>query len=148
MSIKEQILEDIKTAMREKESFKRDTLRLISSTFKQVEIDEKTTLDDERVLAILQTEIKKRDDSATQYKNAGREDLASKERDEIEIIKAYLPKQLSPEELESEIKAIINELNASSIKDLGAVMRAAREKIGAKSDGKSISSMAKKLLSE
>lgn len=148
MSIKEQILTDIKTAMKEKDVFKRDTLRLISSCFKQIEVDERVVLDDERVLSILQTEIKKRDDAATQYENAKRDDLAKKEKDEIQIIKSYLPKQLSQDELQAKIKSIIKELNATSLKDLGSVIAASRDEIGAKSDGKSISAMAKKLLSE
>lgn len=148
MNIREQILEDIKTAMKEKDNFKRDTLRLINSSLKQIEVDERIKLDDERTLSILQTEIKKRDDAISQYLNAKRDDLAKKEKDEIDIIKVYLPKQLSKEELEIEIANIIKDLNADSLKSLGAVIKEAREKIGAKSDGKSISEVAKKLLGD
>jgi len=144
MSIREQILEDIKTAMKQKDNFRRDTLRLINSVIKQVEVDERVEMTDEKVLPILQTQVKRRLDSASQYRDGGREDLAQNEEAEIKIINQYLPKQLSSNELENEIKAII--MNLGSDVNLGSVMKIAKEKIGARSDGKSISECAKKLL--
>lgn len=145
MTIREKILEDIKTAMKEKDNFRRDTLRLVNSVIKQVEVDERIEMTDDKVLPILQTQIKRRLDSASQYRSGNREDLASNEEAEIKIISEYLPKQLTLQELEAQIKEIIAELGAGA--NLGAVMKAAKEKIGAKSDGKSISDCAKKLLS-
>jgi gatB/yqey domain protein len=145
MTIREKILEDIKTAMKEKDNFRRDTLRLVNSVIKQVEVDERIEMTDDKVLPILQTQIKRRLDSASQYRAGNREDLASNEEAEIKIISEYLPKQLTLQELEAQIKEIIAELGAGA--NLGAVMKAAKEKIGAKSDGKSISDCAKKLLS-
>lgn len=145
MTIREKILEDIKTAMKEKDNFRRDTLRLVNSVIKQVEVDERIEMADDKVLPILQTQIKRRLDSASQYRAGNREDLASNEEAEIKIISEYLPKQLTLQELEAQIKEIIAELGAGA--NLGAVMKAAKEKIGAKSDGKSISDCAKKLLS-
>ncbi len=145
MTIREKILEDIKTAMKEKDNFRRDTLRLVNSVIKQVEVDERIEMTDDKVLPILQTQIKRRLDSASQYRAGNREDLASNEEAEIKIISEYLPKQLTLQELEAQIKEIISELGAGA--NLGAVMKAAKEKIGAKSDGKSISDCAKKLLS-
>lgn len=145
MTIREKILEDIKTAMKEKDNFRRDTLRLVNSVIKQVEVDERIEMIDDKVLPILQTQIKRRLDSASQYRAGNREDLASNEEAEIKIISEYLPKQLTLQELEAQIKEIIAELGAGA--NLGAVMKAAKEKIGAKSDGKSISDCAKKLLS-
>lgn len=144
MSIREQILEDIKTAMKQKDNFRRDTLRLINSVIKQVEVDERVEMTDEKVLPILQTQVKRRLDSASQYRDGGREDLAQNEEAEIKIINQYLPKQLSSNELENEIKAII--MNLGSDVNLGSVMKIAKEKIGARSDGKSISECAKKIL--
>ena len=91
MTIREQILEDIKTAMKEKDNFRRDTLRLINSVIKQVEVDERIEMTDEKVLPILQTQIKRRMDSIEQYKNGGRDDLAQNEQKEIDIINGYLP---------------------------------------------------------
>ncbi len=145
MTIREKILEDIKTAMKEKDNFRRDTLRLVNSVIKQVEVDERIEMTDDKVLPILQTQIKRRLDSASQYRAGNREDLASNEEAEIKIISEYLPKQLTLQELEAQIKEIIAELGAGA--NLGAVMKVAKEKIGAKSDGKSISDCAKKLLS-
>ena len=145
MTIREKILEDIKTAMKEKDNFRRDTLRLVNSVIKQVEVDERIEMTDDKVLPILQTQIKRRLDSASQYRAGNREDLASNEEAEIKIISEYLPKQLTLQELEAQIKEIIAELGAGA--NLGAVMKAAKEKIGAKSDGKSISDCAKKPLS-
>lgn len=145
MTIKERILEDIKSAMKEKDNFRRDTLRLVNSAIKQIEVDERVEMTDERVLAILQNQIKRRLDSVEQYKKGGREDLAANEENEIKIISEYLPKQLSQDELEKELKAVIAELGSGA--NIGAVIKIAKEKIGAKSDGKSISECAKKLLS-
>lgn len=147
MTIKEQILEDIKTAMKQKDNFRRDTLRLVSSAIKQVEVDQRVEMSDERVLEILQAQVKRRLDSITQYRNCGREDLASAEENEMKIIQEYMPKQLSDEELESELRGIISSLNANSMKDIGAVMKTAKEKFGATCDGKRINECAKKLLS-
>ncbi|WP_169785195.1 GatB/YqeY domain-containing protein [Campylobacter curvus] len=147
MSIREQILADIKEAMKSKNEFVRDTLRTINAALKQVEVDERIEMTDEVVLPLLQKEIKKRQDSVELYLKGGREDLANKERSEIDIIVKYLPKQLSDNELEEKIKQIIASVGASSIKELGAVMKAAKEQIGASADAKRISEVVKKLLS-
>ena len=134
MTIREKILEDIKTAMKEKDNFRRDTLRLVNSVIKQVEVDERIEMTDDKVLPILQTQIKRRLDSASQYRAGNREDLASNEEAEIKIISEYLPKQLTLQELEAQIKEIIAELGAGA--NLGAVMKAAKEQIGASADAK------------
>ena len=147
MSIREQILADIKEAMKSKSEFVRDTLRTINAALKQVEVDERIEMTDEVVLPLLQTEIKKRQDSVELYLKGGREDLANKERSEIDIIVKYLPKQLNDNELEEKIKQIIASVGASSIKELGAVMKAAKEQIGASADAKRISEVVKRLLS-
>ena len=147
MSIREQIMADIKEAMKSKNEFVRDTLRTINAALKQVEVDERIEMTDEIVLPLLQKEIKKRQDSVELYLKGGREDLANKERSEIDIIVKYLPKQLSDNELEKKIKQIIASVGASSIKELGAVMKAAKEQIGASADAKRISEVVKRLLS-
>ncbi|PSM51929.1 GatB/YqeY family protein [Campylobacter blaseri] len=147
MSVKEQIQNDVKTAMREKDNFKRDTLRTILSVFKQIEVDERVLIDDTRAFSIIQSEIKKRKDSIEQYLKGDRKDLADKEQSEIDVIISYLPRQLSKDELEAKLAEIITKTNATSIKDLGKVMKVAKEEIGSSSDGKNISECAKKLLS-
>lgn len=144
--VREQILEDIKTAMKSGDTVRRDALRMLNSTLKQIEVDERITLSDERVFSVLQTEIKRRNESAAQYKAGGREDLAQKELGEAEIIGAYLPKQLSDDELSAALNALLSELGATSAKDMGRVMKAAKEKFGASVDGKRLSEAVKSAL--
>ncbi|MDA3061578.1 MULTISPECIES: GatB/YqeY domain-containing protein [unclassified Campylobacter] len=144
--VREQILEDIKTAMKSGDTVRRDALRMLNSTLKQIEVDERITLSDERVFSVLQTEIKRRNESAAQYKTGGREDLAQKELGEAEIIGAYLPKQLSDDELSAALSALLGELGATSAKDMGRVMKAAKEKFGASVDGKRLSEAVKSAL--
>ena len=147
MSVKAQILNDIKAAMKAGNSFERDTLRMINSAFKQIEVDERVELDDARIFTILQSEIKRRNESATQYKNGGRDARVQKELGEIEIISRYLPKQLSDEELNAKISELIAQNGLNGIKDLGILMKLAKEAIGSACDGKRMSEAAKKALS-
>ncbi|WP_299040699.1 GatB/YqeY domain-containing protein [uncultured Campylobacter sp.] len=147
MSVKAQILNDIKAAMKAGNSFERDTLRMINSAFKQIEVDERVELDDARIFTILQSEIKRRNESATQYKNGDRDDLAQKELGEIEIISRYLPKQLSDDELNAKISELIAQNSLNGIKDLGILMKLAKDAIGSACDGKRMSEAAKKALS-
>ncbi|MDU2008570.1 MAG: GatB/YqeY domain-containing protein [Campylobacter concisus] len=142
MSIREQILADIKEAMKAKDEFKRDTLRTLNAALKQVEVDQRIEMTDEVVLPLLQKEIKKRSDSVELYLKGAREDLAKKEQSEIELIKAYLPAQLSDDELKEKIKSIIEKVG----KNLGAVMKMAKDEIGASAEAKRISMIAKELL--
>ena len=142
MSIREQILADIKEAMKAKDEFKRDTLRTLNAALKQVEVDQRIEMTDEVVLPLLQKEIKKRADSVELYLKGAREDLAKKEQSESELIKAYLPAQLSDEELKEKIKSIIEKVG----KNLGAVMKMAKDEIGASAEAKRISMIAKELL--
>ena len=142
MSIREQILADIKEAMKAKDEFKRDTLRTLNAALKQVEVDERIEMTDEVVLPLLQKEIKKRADSVELYLKGEREDLAKKEQGEIGLIKVYLPAQLSDEELKAKIEAIIQKAG----KNLGAVMKMAKDEIGASGEAKRISVIAKELL--
>ncbi|WP_107965368.1 GatB/YqeY domain-containing protein [Campylobacter concisus] len=142
MSIREQILADIKEAMKAKDEFKRDTLRTLNAALKQVEVDQRIEMTDEVVLPLLQKEIKKRADSVELYLKGAREDLAKKEQSEIELIKAYLPAQLSDDELKDKIKSIIEKVG----KNLGAVMKMAKDEIGASAEAKRISVIAKELL--
>ena len=142
MSIREQILADIKEAMKAKDEFKRDALRTLNAALKQVEVDQRIEMTDEVVLPLLQKEIKKRADSVELYLKGAREDLAKKEQSEIELIKAYLPAQLSDDELKEKIKSIIEKVG----KNLGAVMKMAKDEIGASAEAKRISMIAKELL--
>ena len=142
MSIREQILADIKEAMKAKDELKRDALRTLNAALKQVEVDQRIEMTDEVVLPLLQKEIKKRADSVELYLKGAREDLAKKEQSEIELIKTYLPAQLSDDELKEKIKSIIEKVG----KNLGAVMKTAKDEIGASAEAKRISMIAKELL--
>lgn len=147
MSLREQINNDIKTAMKAKDNAVRDALRLLSSAMKQIEVDERKELTDEDVIKIIQKQVKQRYDAMTQYKSAGREDLYEQEASEALIFEAYLPKQLSDDELESALRAIIAEVGATTLKEIGKIMGAASKTLGAQADGKRINECAKKLLS-
>ncbi len=143
----DQIKNDMKEAMKAKEVAKRDALRLLLSAFKQVEVDERKELSDEDVSKIIQKQVKQRQDSAAQYKEAGRDDLLEKEESEIAIFMVYMPKQLDDAELENVLKDIIAKVGAESMKDIGKVMGSASKELNGKADGKRINECAKKLLS-
>ncbi len=147
MSLKEKISQDLKEAMKAKDVAKRDALRLLSSAFKQIEVDERKELSDEDIIKIIQKQIKSRNDSASQYKEAGRDELAQKELDEIAYYEVYLPAQLSDEELESAVKSIIEKVGATTMKDMGKVMGMANKELSGSADGKRISECVKKALS-
>ncbi|EAK4555864.1 GatB/YqeY domain-containing protein [Campylobacter coli] len=146
MNLKEQILNDIKEAMKQKDDFKRDTLRTLNAAFKQVEVDERIELSDERILKIIASEIKKRKDAIELYSKGGREDLAQKEQKEIALFESYLPQQLSDEELQAALKEMIANLGVSSLKDQGLVMKEAKAKFGARVDGKRLNVILRELL--
>jgi hypothetical protein len=146
MTLREQINDDIKTAMKEKNVAKRDALRLLSSAMKQIEVDERKELSDEDIIKIIQKQVKQRNDSMAQYREAGREDLYETEAAEAAIFETYLPQQLSDEELESALRIIITEVGAASMKEIGKVMGAASKTLGAQADGKRINECAKKIL--
>lgn len=146
MSLRDKINEDVKEAMKAKDTKKRDALRLLMSAFKQIEVDERKELSDEDVIKIIQQQIKRRDDAAEQYKNAGREELMQNELDEIAYYQTYLPAQLSDDELTLALKEIIAKVGALSIKDIGKVMGAASKELSGKADGKRINECAKSLI--
>jgi uncharacterized protein YqeY len=145
-TLKTQINDDVKSAMKAKEVFKRNTLRLLTSAMKQIEVDERIELSNEDIIKIIQKEIKKRNDSATQYKDAGRNDLYEQEVNEIAILEVYLPKQLNDDDLKNVIASVIEEIGAKNMKDMGKVMGIANAKLAGSADGKRISEIVKALL--
>jgi len=147
MSLKEQIKNDIKDAMRAKETVKRNTLRNIQAAIKQIEVDERKDVSDADVETIMMKYLKQREDAKTQFADAGREDLVEKEDAEIAIVKAYLPEPMDDTELETVLKEVIASVSAESMKDMGKVMGAAKSAIGSRADGGRINGMVKKLLS-
>lgn len=134
MSLKDTIQDDVKTAMKAGDKDRLKVLRLITAAIKQVEVDERKTLDDAAVLSVLNKMVKQRRDSVTQYRDGKREDLAKIELDEITIIENYLPEQLSDEELEALISEAIASTGAESIRDMGKVMGQVKAKAAGRAD--------------
>ena len=143
MSLKALIQEDIKNAMRAHERERLAALRLVSAAIKQKEVDERVDLNDEQVLAVLDKMVKQRRESLEQDESAGREDLAEKERYELDLIQAYLPEPLDEAELAALIQSTISELGASSIRDMGPVMNALRGQVQGRADMKAVSQAVK-----
>ena len=147
MTLKERIKNDMKEAMRAKDTAKRDTLRNINAAIKQIEVDERRELSDADVESILMKYAKQREDAMAQFKDAGRDDLVAKEQAELDLVKSYLPEPMDDAELEETLKGIIAETGAESMKDMGRVMGKAKEVIGSRADGGRISQTVKRLLS-
>ena len=146
MHPKEQLNEDLKNAMKSGDAFRKDTLRLLLAAVKQIEVDQRKTLTEDDVYALLQTEAKKRRDSIAEMRGAGRDDLADKEQAELTLVESYLPQQLSREELEVEARKAIAESSASSAKDMGNVMKVLMPRVKGRADGKLVNEVVKSLL--
>ena len=144
--LKEKLMSDLKEAMKEKELLKKNVVQMIRASILQVEKDKQVELDDNQIIEIIAKESKKRKDSLADYEKSGRQDLIDQIKEEIEIISVYLPKQLSKEEITSIVKEVINETGATSMKDMGKVMKSAKEKIGVAADGKTINEVVRELL--
>ena len=134
MSLKEKITEDMKTAMRAKDSERLGTIRLLQAAIKQKEVDERVTLDDAAVIAIVDKLIKQRKDSIAAFTQAGRQDLADKETAEMQVLQAYLPARLSADDIAAEVRAIVAELGAQGPGDMGKVMGAVKARLAGKAD--------------
>ena len=146
MSLKDQITEDMKTAMRAKDSERLGTIRLLQAAMKQKEVDERITLDDAGVVAIVDKLIKQRKDSIAAFEGAGRQDLADKEKAEMAVLQVYLPARLSAEEVAAEVRAIVAEIGAKGPGDMGKVMGAVKAKLAGKADMGGVSSAVKAAL--
>jgi len=147
MSLKEQLKSDLKEAMKAKDIKKRDSIRSINTMIKQIEVDERIELDDAKIIQLIQKGVKQREEAIIQFKEAKRDDLVANEQEQIDIFSLYLPKQLTDDELEILIQTIIDEVGASSMKDMGKIMNPAKEKVAGRADGKRINLVVKKLLS-
>ena len=134
MSLKTQLTEDMKTAIRAKDQVSLSTIRLINAAIKQFEVDERTEADDAKVIFILTKMVKQRKDSAKIYTEAGRQDLADKENAEIEILNRYLPQMMSAEEIKTVVEAAIVETSASGMADMGKVMGVLKTRLAGKAD--------------
>lgn len=144
--LKEKLMEDLKSAMKEKNTNKKNAVQMVRTAILQIEKDKGIEVEDEKILEIIAKEVKTRKDSLTEFEKAGRDDLIKQTQEEIEVLSTYLPKQLSKEELTEKIKEIIAQIGASSIKDMGAVMKETKKQIGTATDGKTINEVVKELL--
>lgn len=144
--IKEKLLEDLKEAMKDKNLIRKNTVQMIRAAILQVEKDKQIELTEEQIIEIIAKEAKKRKDASVDFENSGREDLINQNKEEIAILAEYLPKQLTVEEIEEVVKKVITETGATSMKDMGIVMKKAKEQVGASADGKTVSDVVKKLL--
>ena len=146
MAFIDDIRTDLKQAMLGKDKLRTSTLRLVLAAAKNKEIEKGELLTDEEMIAVLSSETKKRRESVEEYRKGNREDLAAKEEAEIEILKKYLPEQLSEEELEKLVKEAVAQTEAAGPKDMGKVMQALMPKVKGRADGRATSDLVKKLL--
>ena len=145
--LKEKLLNDLKDAMKEKDEVKKNTVQMVRAAILQIEKDKAIEVSDEQIIDIIAKESKKRKDAALDFEKSGREDLIIQNSKELEILSTYLPKQLSKEEIKEIVKKVINNVGATSMKDMGIVMKEAKNEIGAAADGKTINEVVKELLS-
>ena len=146
MPLKEQITEDMKTAMRARDTARLGTIRLLLAAMKQKEVDERVALDDAAVIAIVDRLIKQRRDSVAAYTQAGRMDLADQESTEITVLQAYLPTRLSSAEIEAQVQAIVAEVGAAGAGDMGRVMAIIKTRLAGKADMGAVSAAVKAAL--
>ena len=145
-TLKDRITEDMKAAMRAKDTERLGTIRLLTAAMKQKEVDERVELDDAAVVAIVDKLIKQRKDSIEAFEKAARQDLADKEAAEVTVLQAYLPARLSSEEIAAEVKAIVAELGAKGPGDMGKVMGAVKQRLAGKAEMGQVSAAVKAAL--
>ena len=146
MSLKDQITDDMKAAMRAKESERLGTIRLILAEIKRKEVDEQIEVNDDQTVAIVEKMIKQRKDSITQFENGGRQDLADKEKSELTVLAAYMPASLSDEEVAAEVQAAVAASGAAGPQDMGKVMAILKPKLAGRADMTAVSAQVKKAL--
>ena len=147
MALKETLMQDLKDAMKDKDTIRKNTVQMIRSAILQFEKDNLTELDEEEVLEVIAKELKKRRDVLPEYEKSGRDDLIADIKREIEILLGYLPAQLTREELEEIVVAAISETGAASMRDIGKIMAIVMPKVKGRADGKMINEIAKEKLS-
>ena len=146
MSLKEKLQEDLKSSMKNKDTIRKSVITLVRAAIKQIEVDQRVELDDVAVMDIISKQLKQRNDSLAEFEKAGREDLIEETKSEIQVLKEYLPQQLSEEELEKIVIETIAEVGATSMKDMGKIMAAIKPKTAGRADGRKINELVKKNL--
>lgn len=148
MSLKDKLTDEMKDAMRSQDKLRLSTIRMLLSAVKNKEIDLRVKLTDEEVIETITSQVKQRRDSIEQFTNAGRLDLVEKEEAELKILQGFLPKQLTPEEIDSEVEKAVVEAEASGMKDLGKVMKLLMPRVAGRADGKVVSEKVRERLSK
>ena len=144
--LKEKLMEDLKNSMKTKNEIRKNTVQMVRAAILQIEKDKGIQVEDDKILEIIAKEVKTRNDSLEDFEKGGREDLVKQAKEEIEILSEYLPKQLTREELREKLEVIVKEVGATTIKDMGKVMKVAKEQIGTAADGRSINEVVKEIL--
>lgn len=144
--LKEKLMQDLKDAMKEKNAIKKDTVQMVRAAILQIEKDKAIQVDDNKIIEIIAKEVKGKKDALVDFEKGGRQDLVEQTNQEIAILSEYLPRQLSKEEIQAQVQEIIKNLGATSIKDMGPVMKEAKAKIGAAADGRTINEVVRELL--
>lgn len=146
MSLKAQLMEDLKTSMKNKDTLRKNTITMVRAGIKQIEVDERVELDDDGVIKILNKQLKEKRNSIEEFKKGNRQDLVDQANAEIDILLEYLPKQLTEEELTEIVKDVLEKGNYTSMKDMGNIMKDTMPKVQGKADGNMVNKVVKNLL--
>jgi len=146
MSLKDILMEDLKSSMKNKDTIRKNTITMVRSAIKQIEVDKRQELNDEEVLDIISKQVKEKRSAIEEFKKGSRDDLVNQTEKEIEILLKYLPDQLSEEEVEEIVRDTIKEINATSMKDIGMIMRSVMPKVKGRTDGNIVNKVVKKIL--
>ncbi|CAC9929232.1 YqeY-like protein [Aedoeadaptatus coxii] len=146
MSLKETLMQDLKTAMKNKDKRTKDTITMVRAAIKQKEVDERVELDDDGVIQVIAKEIKERRGSIEEFQKAGRDDLVDSTKAEIDVLLNYMPEQLSEEELEAMIRKVMEENNITEKKQMGLLMKSIMPKVQGRADGKAVNAIVNRIL--
>lgn len=146
MTLKDRLTNDLKESMKKKELVRKSVITLIRADIKQYEVDNRVELDDEKILTLIAKQMKQRKDALEEFKKADRTDLIEQTNEEIQILSLYLPEQLGDDELEEIVRKVVDEVGATSMKDMGKIMGKAMPLVNGRADGKRINEMVKKIL--
>lgn len=144
--LKEKLMEDLKESMKNKDVIRKNTIQMVRAAILQIEKDKGIEVEDDKILDIISKEVKNKKDVLKDFEKAERQDLIDQTNQEISVLQEYLPKQLSREEVKAEVEKIIAEIGATSMKDMGAIMKEAKAKMGASAEGKTINEVAKEIM--
>ena len=144
--LKEKLMEDLKESMKNKDTVRKNTVQMVRAAILQIEKDKGIEVEDDKIIEIIAKEVKTKKDALKDFEKAERQDLIDLTNREIEILQEYLPKQLSRDEVKAEVQKIITEIGATSMKDMGVIMKEAKAKMGASAEGKTINEVAKEIM--